>query len=116
MSARNKAIVVVMFCSGLRRAEVAALRWADVDTHEGMIHVKHGKGDKARTVPIYGEVALRALVAWWASLPVGRVYVFTRLWRGDALGPDEPITVGGLYYVVRETTRRSGVEFRPHDA
>lgn len=42
--------VVLGAWAGLRVSEVAALDWADIDTEMRRIHVRHGKGDKARTV------------------------------------------------------------------
>lgn len=42
--------VVLGAWAGLRVAETAALMWSDVDVEARRIHVRHGKGDKARTV------------------------------------------------------------------
>jgi hypothetical protein len=36
-------IVAVAFCTSVRRAELAALRWADVDLDEGVIRVRHSR-------------------------------------------------------------------------
>jgi integrase/recombinase XerD len=58
---RDRAIIEVMYSTGLRRAEVIALRQRDVDTHAGVVFVREGKGRKDRVVPI-GERA----VAWLA--------------------------------------------------
>jgi site-specific recombinase XerD len=54
------AIIGLMACGGLRCCEVAALRWRDVDLHEGWVHVM-GKGSKERRVFLNGDVV--ALVA-----------------------------------------------------
>ncbi len=54
------AIVALMACGGLRCCEVAALRWCDVDLHEGWVHVM-GKGSKERRVFLNADVV--ALVA-----------------------------------------------------
>lgn len=42
--------VVLGAWAGLRVSEAAALDWSDVDAEARRIHVRHGKGDKARTV------------------------------------------------------------------
>lgn len=42
--------VVLGAWAGLRVSEAAALDWSDIDTEARRIHVRHGKGDKARTV------------------------------------------------------------------
>ena len=58
---RDRALIEVMYSTGLRRAEVIALRLRDVDTHAGVVFVHEGKGRKDRVVPI-GERA----IAWLA--------------------------------------------------
>jgi integrase len=59
---RNRALIVVMWRSGLRIAEALALHRKDVNLEAGTITVLHGKGDRARTVgidPQAGEVIQR---------------------------------------------------------
>jgi integrase len=41
---RDKAIVLFMADSGLRRGEVCALNWADIDMQSGLVRVRQGKG------------------------------------------------------------------------
>lgn len=50
---RNTAIVVMLAYSGLRVAELVALDRDDVDVEAGTIHVRHGKGDRERYVPLH---------------------------------------------------------------
>jgi integrase/recombinase XerD len=45
-------MIGTMYGSGLRLAEMLALRPHDVDTQAGTVRVRHGKGDKARVVGI----------------------------------------------------------------
>lgn len=59
---RDKAIMELIYSSGLRLAEVTDLGWNQVDLQGGMVTVR-GKGNKTRMVPV-GRVALAALVAW----------------------------------------------------
>jgi len=49
---RDKALILLMVDSGLRRAEVVALNWSDVDIKSGVVNVKRGKGGKSRSVVI----------------------------------------------------------------
>lgn len=59
---RDKAIMEMIYSSGLRLAEVTGLMWNQVDIQGGMVTVR-GKGNKTRMVPI-GRVAVEALTAW----------------------------------------------------
>ena len=48
---RDRALLEVMYASGLRVSELVTLKQADVDVHAGLV-VCHGKGSKERRVPI----------------------------------------------------------------
>jgi len=52
IGARDKAMVVLLWRCGLRSQELADLRLMDVDLDAGLVHVQHGKGDKARSIGI----------------------------------------------------------------
>ena len=51
-SPRDKALILCLADSGLRRAEVTALNWNDVDFASGLVKVRRGKGGKARSAVI----------------------------------------------------------------
>ena len=57
---RNKAFFLTAFDSGLRLAEVCALRICDIDLITGKIEVLHGKGKKYR-ISFVSSVSLRAI-------------------------------------------------------
>lgn len=47
-------MVALAALAGLRSAEIAAIRWDDVDNANGVLWVRQGKGGKDRTVPLSG--------------------------------------------------------------
>ena len=57
----DRAMLELLYSSGLRVAEIVSLRWRDLDVGEGMLRVT-GKGAKTRIVPV-GRQALSALQA-----------------------------------------------------
>lgn len=57
---RNRAILELMFATGMRVSEVCVLRPADVDLHSGQIRIM-GKGSRQRIIQICHEDVLRAL-------------------------------------------------------
>lgn len=113
---RNRALVAVMLLGGVRRSEAAALRWDDVDFENGILHIRHGKGDKSRDVPLAGEYALDALRAWQMGQPSGYQWVFTPVERGDKVGKDKPISGTDVYRIWVATAEVADVESKPHDA
>lgn len=56
---RDRALIELIYSSGLRRAEIASLSVGDVDFIEGTVRV-FGKGSKERVVPV-GKTALGVL-------------------------------------------------------
>ncbi len=56
---RDRAMVEVLYATGLRRAELLALDLGDYVTRERLLVVRHGKGDKARRLPLTRAAALR---------------------------------------------------------
>ncbi len=67
---RDRAILEVLYSSGLRVSELVGLDWRDIDDEVGMVLVRSGKGNKDRLVPM-GEPALDALKAWRRAMPKG---------------------------------------------
>jgi site-specific recombinase XerD len=85
---RNRRAVLLLFYTGVRISEAAALLWQDVDLSEQTVTVRDGKGGKSRTIRMH-EVLIREFrrldrhpeQAVLPSRPAG--YPFK---RGDLLG------------------------------
>jgi integrase/recombinase XerD len=79
---RDRAILEVLYGTGLRVSELVGLSLADVDLDSALLRA-FGKGSKERLVPV-GSHAIRALVAWLE--PGGRGALVPARWRrrGDA--------------------------------
>jgi integrase/recombinase XerC len=85
---RDRAILEVLYSSGLRVSELTGLCWRDIDDELGMVMVRAGKGNKDRLVPL-GEPAIDALKAWRGEMPIAWTpegAVITNL-RGGRLTP-----------------------------
>jgi site-specific recombinase XerD len=63
---RNRALITVMYRAGLRVDEALALKPSDVNPERGTILVRHGKGDRARTVAI--DDGAIAIVQRWMDM------------------------------------------------
>ena len=79
---RDRAILEVLYGTGLRISELVGLSLADVDREDALVRA-FGKGSKERIVPL-GRVALVAVEQWLA--PGGRDLMSPKQWarRGDA--------------------------------
>jgi len=86
---RDRAILELLYSSGLRVSELTGLDWEHLDADAGLVRVL-GKGRKERVVPV-GRPALRALEAYrtaaaGAGWPAARGAVFRNV-RGGRLTP-----------------------------
>jgi integrase/recombinase XerD len=110
---RDRALLELMYASGLRVSEITDLEVSDIDLEEAILRAR-GKGSKERIVPV-GRVALLAIRNY---LRAGRRqltrdqpqrYMFVNF-RGGQL------TRQGLYKIVRKYAVRAGLDdqMSPH--
>jgi integrase/recombinase XerC len=79
----DRAMLELLYSSGLRVAEIVSLRWRDLDSGEGLLRVT-GKGSKTRIVPV-GRQALFALQALREQESAGEDDLILRGRQGRAL-------------------------------
>ena len=96
---RDRALLELLYASGLRVSELTGLNLADLDRKECMLRVR-GKGNKERIVP-YGGKASEALDAYW---PVRDQLLLAA--TADRRGPAHREAVF-LNYAGRRLTQRS---------
>ena len=89
---RDRALLLTLLDTGIRCAEAVQLDLADCDFTSRRLHVRHGKGDKARIVPFAARCA-GALTAYCAD-------------RGPTPGP--------LFLAARYARLNAGVRLRPN--
>ena len=103
---RDRALLELLYSSGLRVSELCALRWHDLDLADGQVTVL-GKGSKQRMVPV-GSHARAALEAWRAEqAPKPDAPVFPG--RGG-----NAITPRAVQLRLRQIARRQGLFKRVH--
>ncbi|MGH3609255.1 MAG: tyrosine-type recombinase/integrase [Pseudonocardiaceae bacterium] len=82
---RNRALIAVLWRCGLRISEALSLELRDVNLEAGTVRVRHGKGDRSRTVGIDEQTT--ALMARWIDRrkklsPGARAPIFCTLQGG----------------------------------
>jgi integrase/recombinase XerC len=88
---RDRAIMELLYSSGLRLAELLSVKLADLDLAEGLVTVT-GKGRKTRIVPV-GRHALKALAAWLKARSLLAKPEDTTVFVGGKGGPLSPRTL-----------------------
>jgi site-specific recombinase XerD len=74
-TSRYQAIAVTMYGAGLRISEAIALQVADIDASRGVLHVRHGKGDKPREAKL-SPTLYGWLRDYWVREQPARPYLF----------------------------------------
>ena len=112
---RNAAMVAAMFGAALRVSETLAMRPSDLDLARGMVRIRHGKGDRARTVAI--DPSAQAYVERWIakreSLGLnGRQPLFCTITRNDRFGA--ALDSSYVRRLLRRLADRASIERRVH--
>lgn len=103
---RDRAVILFMVDSGLRKSEVIRLDWPDVDMQSGLVHVRQGKGRKDRSAVI-GATTRRSILAYRRTLTNRDGPLFQtrdgRRFAGD-----------GFIQIFRRIEKRTGIHVTPH--
>ncbi len=110
LTARNQAVMGLLFYAGLRRSEVCKLQWSDINFDENTIAIKGAKkraADHVDYVPLMP--AARTFLLAWKAYSEGRKTVFTPVSKAGKLLADKPLSGEKIRLIC-------GDEFMPHDA
>jgi site-specific recombinase XerD len=101
----HRTLLMALYATGLRRAELARLKVSDVDSKRMVIHVQGGKGRKDRDVLLTPKL-LDELRRHWHRLRKPSVWLFP---SRHAHASDRPITRKVIYHACRRAARRAGL-------
>ncbi len=92
LGVRDRAILEVLYSTGIRRTEAVNLKLFDLDWNHGRLRIRVGKGDKERVVPI-GERALAWCEKYLREVRPSLLYGKEESWlfltrRGDGFTPN----------------------------
>jgi integrase/recombinase XerC len=108
---RDAAILYLFIDSGIRRAELTALKVTDVDLDHREVTVL-GKGRRTRTVA-FGRKAAWALDRYLAERARTRQHESTALWLGEK--GKGPLTPSGVYQMIERRGQAVGIKgLHPH--
>jgi integrase/recombinase XerD len=108
----HRTILMVLYATGIRRAEASLLKVSDIDSERMVIHVHQGKGSRDRDVPMTTKLLETLRDYWRWKKP--KVYLFpsTEGHRGE----ERPISDKTVWYACKEAAARAGISKRigPH--
>ena len=107
----HRTLLMALYATGLRRAELARLKVSDVDSKRMVIHVRGGKGRKDRDVMLSPKL-LEALREHWRGLqrkPSAWLFPGNRWHTGDT-----PIDTKVVWNACKEAAQRAGLQKDVH--
>jgi integrase/recombinase XerD len=107
---RRRAILMTLYSTGVRRAELCRLRPEDIDQDRMVIRIRQGKGGKDREVPLSLKL-LDQLRTYYRSLKQKNGWLFP---SPQTSRVDQPITSKAVWHVCREARRRAGITKAMH--
>lgn len=108
----HRTILMVLYGTGIRRAEASLLKVSDIDSERMVIHIQQGKGSRDRDVPMTPKL-LEALREYW-RWKKPKVYLFPS--TDGHRGGERPISDKTVWYAAKESAARAGIKKRigPH--
>jgi integrase/recombinase XerD len=101
----HRTMLMMLYATGLRRAELCHLKVCDIDSERMVIHVRQGKGGRDRDVLLTPKL-LETLREYWRWMKP-KTYLFpgtVNNWRADV-----PITEKIVWKAVAEAAKQAGV-------
>src|SRR5213596_916570 len=107
----HRILLITLYATGARRAEVAHLKISDIDSQRMVIHIRGGKGRKDRDVLLSPKL-LEVLREHWRGLrrkPSAWLFPGNRWHTGDT-----PITTKVVWDACKEAAQRAGLQKSVH--
>jgi len=107
-----RTLLMLLYGTGLRRAEASLLKVSDIDSERRVIHVRQGKGSRDRDVPLTAKL-LEALRQYW-RWKKPKVYLFPS--TPGHRGVEQPISGETVWYACHRAAVKAGISKRigPH--
>ena len=103
---RDRTLFDVAYSCGLRLQELLGLKVTDIDSARMVLHIRHGKGQKERLVPLSPRL-LQVLRDYWREYRPAT-------WLFPGVKPALALTDGTVQRICKRTVRRAGLAKRVH--
>ncbi len=107
----HRTLLMTLYATGVRRAELTHLKITDVDSQRMVVHIRGGKGRKDRDVMLSPKL-LKELREHWRRLrrkPSAWLFPGNRWHTGDT-----PIDTKVVWYACKEAAQRAGLQKDVH--
>jgi site-specific recombinase XerD len=108
----HRTMLMTLYSTGIRRAELCRLKVEDIDSKRMILHIRQGKKNRDRDVPLSPKLLETFREYWRWMRPKTYLFPGTK----DGWRADKPITPKVLWEACREAAQRAGItkSVRPH--
>jgi integrase/recombinase XerD len=108
----HRTLLMTLYSTGMRRAEITRLKVNDIDSRRMVVHIKQGKGGKDRDVPLSPKLLETLREYWRWKKPME--YLFPGEAKQGSKG--DHLTPKAVYYACKGAARRAGIQKKvgPH--
>ncbi len=107
----HRIVLMTLYATGVRRAELTRLQIPDIDSRRMVIHIRSGKGCQDRDIML-SPILLEALRDYWRGLKCKpSEWLFP---GGCSHTADRPITPKAVYHACQKAAQHAGLQNRVH--
>jgi integrase/recombinase XerD len=107
----HRTLLMVLYATGVRRAELTHLKVSDIDSQRMVIHIRGGKGRKDRDVMLSHKLLEELREHWRRLQKKPRVWLFPG--QHDHCG-DRPIDTKTVWLACQQAAQRAGLRKAVH--
>ena len=109
-SPRFRVCLNTIYACGLRVSEGVNLQVRDIDSERMVVHVRHGKGNKDRYVPLPQRILEMLREFWCTHRHPQWLFPFPTKAGVPPATAEKPMCVGGVQYCFRAALEASGIQ------
>ena len=110
-TAFHRTLLLTLYATGVRRAELTHLKVSDIDSQRMVIHVQGGKGRKDRDVMLSPKLLEELRKHWQRLRRKPRVWLFP---GNHDHGADHPIDTKTVWHACQQAVQRAGIQKSVH--
>jgi site-specific recombinase XerD len=107
----ERIVLMTLYASGARNAELTHLKVSDIDSQRMVVHIRGGKGRKDRDVMLSPKLLVALRTHWRYYHRQSSTWLFPSNYRKD-----RPIDTKTVWYACQKAAQRAGIQKRvyPH--
>ena len=107
----HRTLLMTLYATGVRRAELTRLKISDVDSQRMVVHIQGGKGRKDRDVMLSPKLLKELREHWCRLMRKPRKWLFPGNRNHTS---DKPISPKVVWHACRNAAKGAGIQKRLH--